>query len=174
MGTRNLTMVVLNGETKVAQYGQWDGYPSGQGATILTFLKQTNLASFKEALSRCQWVDDEKQKEIDAFYKSIGVHDSWVTMEESKQINAKYPLFSRDNGAGVLQMIMDQPAGAPIYLYDNSDFIQDTLFCEWAYKIDLDTMTLTVYDSGNIVRELDINNLPSVDEFVESFKHDEE
>lgn len=31
MGTRNLTCVVLDGEFKVAQYGQWDGYPEGSG-----------------------------------------------------------------------------------------------------------------------------------------------
>jgi len=29
MGTRNLTIVTSNGKTKVAQYGQWDGYPGG-------------------------------------------------------------------------------------------------------------------------------------------------
>ena len=38
MGTRNLTCVFVNGEYKVAQYCQWDGYPSGQGLTILNFL----------------------------------------------------------------------------------------------------------------------------------------
>ena len=27
MGTRNLTVVYLDGQYKVAQYGQWDGYP---------------------------------------------------------------------------------------------------------------------------------------------------
>lgn len=31
MGTRNLTAVYLDGQYKVAQYGQWDGYPEGQG-----------------------------------------------------------------------------------------------------------------------------------------------
>lgn len=31
MGTRNPTAVVLDGEYKLAQYGQWDGFPSGQG-----------------------------------------------------------------------------------------------------------------------------------------------
>lgn len=27
MGTRHLTAVVIDGDYKVAQYGQWDGYP---------------------------------------------------------------------------------------------------------------------------------------------------
>lgn len=36
MGTRNLTAVYLDGQYKVAQYGQWDGYPEGQGITALT------------------------------------------------------------------------------------------------------------------------------------------
>ena len=39
MGTRNLTAVFMDGEYKVAQYGQWDGYPSGQGVDILNILK---------------------------------------------------------------------------------------------------------------------------------------
>ena len=39
MGTRNLTAVYIDGEYKVAQYGQWDGYPEGQGMTALTFLR---------------------------------------------------------------------------------------------------------------------------------------
>lgn len=39
MGTRNLTIVHSNGEYKVAQYGQWDGYPEGLGVQLLKYLK---------------------------------------------------------------------------------------------------------------------------------------
>lgn len=46
MGTRHLICVQHNNEYKVAKYGQWDGYPSGQGAGILEFLK----GSFNKAL----------------------------------------------------------------------------------------------------------------------------
>ena len=35
MGTRHLVAVIHKDEYKVAQYGQWDGYPSGQGDTVL-------------------------------------------------------------------------------------------------------------------------------------------
>ena len=47
MGTRNLTMVInQKGEKKVAQYGQWDGYPSGVGVSVLNFLKNILLIDF--------------------------------------------------------------------------------------------------------------------------------
>ena len=40
MGTRHLTAVHVDGEYKIAQYGQWDGYPEGQGMTALTFARR--------------------------------------------------------------------------------------------------------------------------------------
>lgn len=42
MGTRNLTCVVKNNKYVVAQYGQWDGYPTGQGQTIVEFILGNN------------------------------------------------------------------------------------------------------------------------------------
>jgi len=63
MGTRNLTMVISGGETKIAQYGQWDGYPRGQGKTCLEFLKANNLDKFKEKLKLLRWETPKMQKE---------------------------------------------------------------------------------------------------------------
>lgn len=49
MGTRNLTCVVSNERYKVANYGQWDGYPSGLGISLLKFLNEDiDLNKFKE------------------------------------------------------------------------------------------------------------------------------
>jgi hypothetical protein len=49
MGTRHLIKVIYNKETKVAQYGQWDGYPDGQGLTILNFLdEEGNFIDLRE------------------------------------------------------------------------------------------------------------------------------
>ncbi len=35
MGTRNITRVISDGEVKINQYCQWDGYPTGRGADVL-------------------------------------------------------------------------------------------------------------------------------------------
>lgn len=39
MGTRGLTQVILDGEYKISQYGQWDHYPSVAGVKVLDFLR---------------------------------------------------------------------------------------------------------------------------------------
>lgn len=72
MGTRNLTAVYLDGQYKVAQYGQWDGYPEGQGITVLTFLRdKMDLELFKEALRNSSYIPSEELTalaENDRFY----------------------------------------------------------------------------------------------------------
>ena len=60
MGTRNLTIVISDDKRKIAQYGQWDGYPSGQGVTALKFLRKMDMTKFKAALDRCYWLIDEQ------------------------------------------------------------------------------------------------------------------
>ena len=58
MGTRNLTAVYIDGEYKVAQYGQWDGYPEGQGLTALHFLRdEMDAEKFKTAVRNSSYID---------------------------------------------------------------------------------------------------------------------
>lgn len=148
MGTRNLTMVIKDEKIKVAQYGQWDGYPSGQGKTAINFLRKFDERAFGYQVDKCKFVDDEKQKEIDDWFRSIGVTDGWMNMDQSRQFKAKYPLFSRDNGANILNLINDSEEDI-IWLHDESAFINDSLMCEWAYVIDLDKRTFEVYSGFN-------------------------
>lgn len=152
MGTRNLTMVIYDGKTRVAQYGQWDGYPRGQGATVLSFLKKNKsplkMKAFKEKLLEAKFIDEAKRKEIKSFCKSIGSTNGWMTMEQADKYKEKYPLLSRDNGAKVLEMIM-KTEEKDLWLDDSTDFAADSLFCEYAYVIDLDKGKLEVYTGFN-------------------------
>lgn len=129
MGTRNLTCVVLNGEYKVAQYGQWDGYPSGQGITALKFLRDLDRDSFVAKVAAARWITDEEAEALGSRWKETHGH------------------LSRDHGAKILKLVTDADAG--IQLGNGLDFAADSLFCEWAYVIDLDKNTFEVFKGFN-------------------------
>ena len=197
MGTRNLTMVISNGETKVAQYGQWDGYPSGNGVVVLDFLQSTNLDEFKKKLNKVIFLNGNKEKEINKWMKSIGCENGWMNMDQSKLYQEKYPYLTRDNGANILQMIMEGEEDE-IWINDSTSFAGDSLFCEWAYLIDLDNNVLEVYEGFNkqpltiedrfysltekdcdyypikMVKSYSLNDLPLEDEFIKELEKQEQ
>lgn len=189
MGTRNLTAVVLNGEYKIAQYGQWDGYPSGQGKTALQFLRsKKNQAALKKALSRVQFIE---QAEIDKALNLVGAHDGWLTSEQSKRFDEMFPLLTRDHGAEILALVAasDKPM-----LQNGITFAEDSLFCEWAYVVDFDKNSFEVYkgfvrkpfgkkqrfyaatpNKGGyypikLAKRFDLGDLPTYKEFLEALK----
>lgn len=151
MGTRNLTMVVLDGKTRIAQYGQWDGYPSGQGAVALDFLLTADLEAFKVNLLKCKFMTKGKEREIKKFLKSIGTENGWMDGDQAAKYHAKYPLLTRDNGAEILSLVYQGLKGKErcIWLQDSESFAGDSLFCEWAYVIDFDKRTFEVYEGFN-------------------------
>lgn len=186
MGTRNLTMVQSGNEIKVAQYGQWDGYPSGQGVTILNFCREKeNLEKLKEKLSEVKFLD---QNEVDNL--------NFKLENEDKETLARFERFwSRDIGGKILKNIIDEQG--KVGLINRFSFGYDSLFCEWAYCVNLDDNKFEVYCGFNkdklhetdrfyskepddnyygvkLVKEYDLNNLPTPKEFVNELENDEE
>lgn len=145
MGTRNLTMVISNGETKIAQYGQWDGYPEGQGKTALEFLRKVDLDKFRERLKGINWLTKEQNEEVEKLPDGL-----WQKM---------HPYLSRDRGADILNLVMYNKysqgrdevlfGGDILGLVDSSDFAGDSLSNEWTYVIDLDKNTFEIYSGFN-------------------------
>lgn len=140
MGTRNLTIVHKNGEYKVAQYGQWDGYPEGLGATLLNFLKNVNMDSFRNAIDNVSFYTQEELEEID---KQIDEARKVIPNYEWQRY---YPHLSRDCGGDILNRIVFKGVTK---VKNAIDFAADSLFCEWAYVIDLDTNKFEVYKGFN-------------------------
>ena len=135
MGTRNLTIVKMNGKVKIAQYCQWDGYPTGQGETISKFIRNTlKLREFKKQVSRLKFTTDDH---VDAMY-----NNAIAAKEDFKE---SYPAFHRDTGADILQLVQK---GKVDLVVNSIDFLKDGLFCEYAYEIDLDKKTVAVYTGG--------------------------
>ena len=176
MGTRHLTCVVLNNEYKVAQYGQWDGYPSGQGLDILNFLtKEFNREKFVKNLNEnVHYVNNEYvnktyeecEAEKDTQFINMTILDKQKTLypELSTSLSSKvlnqfinviisdrhkllYPELSRDTGSKILKMI--QETEKMLGLVDSLSFAKDSLFCEYVYVLDLDKNSLDVYNGFN-------------------------
>ena len=192
------------GETKIAQYGQWDGYPEGQGSIALDFLHNTNLDEFNDKLASLKFIDEEKQEEINKFCESIGSKDGWMNGEQAAAYHKAYPFLTRDNGAEILNLVMTSEVeeGENLWVHDSTDFAGDSLFCEWAYVIDLSKNTFEVYKGFNQspidederffayfnnpdhrkepyypvrkVAEFDLNDLPNETDFCNTFREEEE
>lgn len=192
MGTRHLTIVIQNNDYRVAQYGQWDGYPEGQGLVVLNFLKNCNLDDFKKQIDKCSFIEDEN------FYKNayeeldIKPVDGFITSEEADKFKRRYPQLSRDMGASILEFILTNDN----VLLKNSIEFSKSAYCEWAYLIDLDNDVLEVYLGGcvspmkptdrfflekkekgdcpiQLIMSFDINSLPSENDFVDILKSKE-
>lgn len=201
MGTRHLIAVQADGEYKVAQYGQWDGYPSGQGAEILKFLtsKTFDKASFTEAVRACSEISEADFK---LAWVSCGANpdNDWVTMDVSDKFKKNFPHLHRDCGSKILGLVQNAgPEG--LKLNSAINFAADSLFCEWAYVIDLDKNTLEVFKGFNkeplnegerfanlpvepsnlkdqyyqvkLVQSYDLDKLPSVEEFVSTLEKED-
>lgn len=141
-------MVIQKEKPVISQYGQWDGYPSGNGLTILEFLRTCNLDEFKEKIKNVRFSTKKDEKKVEKFLKSIGCNDGYMNMEQSTLYKKAYPYSSRDIGAGILQMV-NESEDTEIVLQDTTKFAADSLFCEWAYLIDLDNNNLEVYEGFN-------------------------
>lgn len=151
MGTRSLTCICHNGVYKLANYAQWDGYPSGMGRDILRFLNTHNVLDkfFVMKVDAIRMLrDDECEKflnKIEAVAKTFDV-----------DITSICPQLSRDVGADILTYISNSNAfGAGLVTMDSLNFAADSCICEYAYVLDLDKQTFEVYEGFNTQRLAD-------------------
>ena len=123
--------------------GQWDGYPTGQGKDALKILRQPEVIDrLRQAQTR--FISEEEHSAL--MKEVIGSDTGWMTFEEADKFKERYPQLSRDTGAKVLaQVALAQVAGETLPLTDSISFAEDSLFCEWAYVVDLDENKFEVY-----------------------------
>ena len=157
MGTRNLTKVIdKDNVTRVAQYGQWDGYPSYTGTRILEFIKEHQiLDKIEKSLPKVEFVSGEYVEQI------------YNKMTSDDDFSIAYPSLTRDTGCDILRVLVY--SNGPIPVVDSSDFEQDDLFCEGVYTINYYSRTFTSTYSGVTV-SVDFDKIPSSEEYLKSFE----
>lgn len=190
MGTRHLICVVLDGNFRVAQYGQSDGQPDGVGAEVVRFLRRVDLETFKARVRACRLItryEWEAREEMRAAFRTqiehlnsvcsalLGVKNlDFEDIEFARQYRIRRYLrpgsvthLSRDCGAQILYAILlrDEPGGLP--LIDERGFAGDSASCEWAYVIDLDGGVLEIYEGLNTEPTSPDSRFPSGADWLE-------
>ena len=167
MGTRNLTKVIdSTGRTRVAQYGQWDGYPEYTGTRILEFIKDGSVLDRIESnLRKVHFLSEDELKQ---FYEGYADSDGFMTMDNANSFDLTYPALSRNTGCDILRVIA-YSTGHTLALWDDSEFEKDDLFCEGVYTINYQTRTFISTYSGVSV-SIEFDKLPPAEEYLNSFK----
>lgn len=140
MGTRGLTKVIYKNQVIVAQYGQWDHYPEGQGVTLFNTLQDpANVENFIKKIPQIYYPSDS---ELEALAKPFedGSMAGMMTFESGDKFAEKYPTLTRNTGGEIFRVIADWDY-SPIPIFRDVDFEQDELFCEGIYTINLDNET---------------------------------
>lgn len=199
MGTRHLIAVQIDGKYPVAQYGQWDGYPDGQGVRVLRFVRdEMREDTFKRKVRALREIDEAWK--LRQFPGASSLDD--IAGNRLSDYFRRHPQLSRDAGSKVLAMIQSGDEGLPIET--EITFAGESLMCEWAYVIDFDKRTLEAFKGFNKVpldeserfasqpisdyvpsdgvpyqqikhvKSWSLDDLPSDDDFLAALKEDDE
>ena len=144
MGTRGLMAFAHDGEVKGA-YNHFDSYPSGLGHEIAQFV--AGLPQNEIDQDGIQYADLKNK-----FLRLVSVSEDEKPTEDQKlallkYYNSRVSTGSDDEWYALLRDTQGDPQAfldAGFYI-DGIEFAKDSLFCEWAYVIDLDNEVVEVY-----------------------------
>ena len=156
MGTRHQQMVInQKGEIKLSQYGQWDGYPSGQGKDILTFLRGCGLKKYEKECDKLRQITKRKEKEIE--------------QKHPKDLDVVYPYLSRDCGSKIHQMIQDGQVKF-VRLIDQKEANR---WCAGFYTINFKDRTFKS-SFGDKEKTYSLDNLPTEEEYLKDMEDNQD
>lgn len=141
MGTRGAIGFRLDGEDKIT-YNHFDSYPGGLGSTILTEIcGKKDWNKVKENVRRIVLVTNDTPP-TDA---EIAANAKWADLGVSEQSFEDWYCLLRE-AQGTLEPYM---TGELPLMFDSTSFVLDSLFCEYAYIINLDDGVLEFYKGFN-------------------------
>lgn len=132
MGTRGLWGFRKDGKDKLT-YNHFDSYPDCLGHTIIEFLKKHTKKELEDIAKRIVLVDEDKLATAEAMVLCKKYCDTGVS---TQQITDWYCLLRGAQGCP------EAYADGLRFMIDDAEFIKNSLFCEYAYIINLDDNVL--------------------------------
>lgn len=141
MGTRGAIGFRIDNADKIA-YNQFDSYPTGVGANILQEL--CGIKDWENVKARIRKIvlvtDDQPPTQ-----EQINANQKWADLSVSERSFEDWYCLLR-KAQGTLAPYID---GSLPIIYDAHTFLLDSLFCEYAYIVNLDNMTFEFYRGFN-------------------------
>lgn len=156
MSTRGYMGIKKKGQLK-GQYNHFDSYISGLGKDIIETLnnipKSERINKLNEVYDNITLVNesDTPTQELIDYAIENRLYDGSVSNRSTKDM---YCLFRNCQGR------LDMYLNGLKYMLNGNDFLNNELFCEYAYIINLDTNTLDICTCGNHLQlSVDLLNL---------------
>ena len=135
MGTRGALGFWKDGEHKVT-YNHFDSYPGGLGDDMLKYINDHSVEQMNQHFDKIRLIkEDEKPTQLD-----IKRCQEFTNLSVSTQSTADWYCLLR-NAQGNLGA-----HGKASVMIDSQNFLHDSLFCEYAYIINLTDETLEFYE----------------------------
>lgn len=142
MGTRGLYGIRKNGRDK-ATYNHWDSYPDYLGREVAKFCASRTLEELNTLFDNIELVDEMSQPTEDQ--KKRCVDAGWYDGSVSEQSTDDWYCLLRKLQGNFDELRKFTSGEEKIYMNDGISFIRNSLFCEYAYIINLDTGKLEFY-----------------------------
>lgn len=145
MSTRGAYGFIKKGEMKIT-YNHYDSYLEGLGINIMKFIANTTDKELNDIFDKIIMVDEDSiptQEQIKECEKVTNLNVS------SKSVNDWYCLLRNAQGN------LEEYKNGLKYMMDNKRFMGDSLFCEYAYILNLDDNRLEIYKGFNKDKETD-------------------
>lgn len=143
MSTRGLYGFRKNGIDKCT-YNHFDSYPSGLGCDVVKFCANNSVEDLKLFFDNIELVSEESRPTAHQIRECQIA--GYVDLSVSSQSNNDWYCLLRNLQGNFKEYQKCIDDGNKLYMTDGIDFIQDSLFCEYAYIINLDDEVLEFYE----------------------------
>lgn len=142
MGTRGICGFVVDNDVKAA-YNHFDSYPGELGVDVIEYIRPRldSLDGWTKRVREIKIVESDSESpappELLRIARELGTIDTNVGGLGVEHITI-YQCFRGAQG----RLDLYEDLG---HIPDGSDFVNDSLFCEWGYLVNLDEQVLEVY-----------------------------
>jgi hypothetical protein len=136
MGTRGIWGFYKDGDTKVT-YNHLDSYPTWLGEHIREFVDGHDISEMKTIFDKIIMVDEHNSEPTQ---EQIDECSEYLSLSVSSQSEKDWYCLLRNSHGDP-----EAYANGLRYMIESQMFLQDSLFCEWGYILNLDDESVEVY-----------------------------